>query len=168
MLSPLFSVEDDQLVQFVIKGPPVPKEPAWAFQANGKVRFCNKTHTKELHFQDAVKETMGGILPNGTTYFESKFLEVTIAFCFCRPDYHFVGGDRARQSIKQDILAFPSQSDVDNLAKFVLDSLNGVLFHDDSRVVTLLVTKGWCRDSLSPGSTAIRIRAVDPSYVCVL
>ena len=60
------------------------------------------------------------------------------------------------------------QPDVDNLAKFVLDSLNGVLFNDDSRVVTLLVTKGWSRDSSSFGSTAIRIHAIENSYTYVL
>jgi Holliday junction resolvase RusA-like endonuclease len=36
--------------------------------------------------------------------------------------------------------------DVDNLAKGVLDSLNGIAWHDDAQVVQLVVAKGWADD----------------------
>lgn len=35
----------------------------------------------------------------------------------------------------------PSRADVDNLAKSVLDGLNGVLYNDDRQITTLSVTK---------------------------
>ena len=38
-------------------------------------------------------------------------------------------------------LATQSVGDVDNLAKFVLDAMNGVFFDDDSQIVELTVRK---------------------------
>ena len=168
MFAPLFSVEDDQLVQFVIYGHPLPKERARAFQANGHIHFYNKSRNHELRFQDATKEVMGGLLHGKSTYFRSKFLEVSLLFSFRRPDYHFVGGNRASGILDNDVIAFPSHTDVDNLCKFVLDSLNGVMYNDDSRVVGLLVGKEWAWDPISPGSTSVKIRAVKPEYRFVL
>lgn len=41
--------------------------------------------------------------------------------------------------------SFPT-GDVDNYAKAVLDSLNGVLWEDDDQITELIVRKGYCAD----------------------
>jgi Holliday junction resolvase RusA-like endonuclease len=47
----------------------------------------------------------------------------------------------------------PKKPDCDNLAKGVLDSLNGLAFHDDGQVVSLLVEKYHAADGETPGVT---------------
>jgi Holliday junction resolvase RusA-like endonuclease len=49
---------------------------------------------------------------------------------------------------------------VDNLAKFVLDSLNGLLYDDDRQVCSLHATRLLDNDGLCLGSTEVCVRAV--------
>ena len=39
--------------------------------------------------------------------------------------------------------------DIDNIAKLILDSLNGLIFHDDAQIVQLLVFKDWGEPSIT-------------------
>ena len=50
------------------------------------------------------------------------------------------------KSLKGRKYPFPKH-DVDNLAKAILDSMNKVLFHDDTQVVSLKVTKDYYVDN---------------------
>jgi len=54
-----------------------------------------------------------------------------------------------------------TRTDVDNLAKFVLDSLNGVLYEDDKQVASLQVTKVYDNEDPYTGSTDVIIRAMN-------
>lgn len=49
--------------------------------------------------------------------------------------------------------------DVDNLAKGILDSLNGIAWHDDRQVVELVVRKAWADDG--GARTVVTIRPED-------
>jgi Holliday junction resolvase RusA-like endonuclease len=49
------------------------------------------------------------------------------------------------------------RSDVDNLAKFVMDSLNGVLYVDDRQVVNLNVMKVLDSEGPCFGATEVEI-----------
>ena len=68
---------------------------------------------------------------------------------FKRPDEHFVNRVRdffrIRTQSKDDRLDFrtvvPCTPDVDNLAKFYLDGMTGIVFDDDAQVVELTVVK---------------------------
>eukprot|EP00543_Licmophora_paradoxa_P006569 CAMPEP_0202455834 /NCGR_PEP_ID=MMETSP1360-20130828/13268_1 /ASSEMBLY_ACC=CAM_ASM_000848 /TAXON_ID=515479 /ORGANISM="Licmophora paradoxa, Strain CCMP2313" /LENGTH=60 /DNA_ID=CAMNT_0049075513 /DNA_START=266 /DNA_END=448 /DNA_ORIENTATION=- len=55
-------------------------------------------------------------------------------------------------------MAPTSRVDVDNLAKFVLDSLNGVLYHDDRQVVELIAIKRYDNDDMCRGKTIVKIQ----------
>ena len=69
---------------------------------------------------------------------------VEIWFRMKRPNSHFKSGNRwcslltnfARRLVHQ-----PYGADIDNLAKLVLDAMNGVVYHDDRQVVRLVVEK---------------------------
>ena len=90
-------------------------------------------------------------------------LAVSILFCMKRPKNHFVSGRPGPGRLRATA---PSQScsrmrtDVDNLAKFVLDALNGVLYEDDRQIASLHVTKLYDNDAdeLCRGSTRVCLR----------
>ena len=46
-------------------------------------------------------------------------------------------------NLRADAGGFPENSDVDNLAKFVLDALQGILYPDDRRIVVLFAIKTY-------------------------
>lgn len=72
-----------------------------------------------------------------------KPLAVTIAFRFARPDGHFGTGKNA-DKLKPSAPARPTvKPDVDKLARATLDSLTGLVFDDDSRIVQLTVSKSY-------------------------
>ena len=53
-----------------------------------------------------------------------------------------------------------TRTDVDNLAKFVLDSLNGILYTDDRQVASLTVTKVYDDEEPYTGSTDVIIKSM--------
>ena len=40
-----------------------------------------------------------------------------------------------------------NKPDIDNLTKFVFDSLTGIIFHDDAQVVKLVASKIYCENA---------------------
>lgn len=57
-----------------------------------------------------------------------------------RPKSHVTSKGALRKSAPAQLVAKP---DVDNLAKFVLDALNGTYYKDDSQVCQLFVHKRY-------------------------
>jgi len=55
----------------------------------------------------------------------------------------------------------PIRTDVDNLAKFVLDSMNGILYEDDRQITSIHATKLLDDVDLCEGSTEIHIRSIN-------
>jgi len=91
---------------------------------------------------------------------ENQPLVMVVLFRLKRPNLHFVGNKpghgRLRDSAPSALS--PTRTDVDNLAKFVLDSLNGILYEDDRQIHSLYVTKLLDNDGLCQGSTEISCR----------
>jgi len=101
------------------------------------------------------------IIPSMVPFFEEhEPISMNIIFRLKRPKNHFIGNkpghDRIRPIHQYDYLddtddtysdcskapkirrMYPSiRSDIDNLVKFVLDSMNGILYADDRQVVSL-------------------------------
>jgi len=74
-------------------------------------------------------------------------VSVTIEAVFARPKYH-----KTKRGVKASAPEIPRQ-DVDNVAKAVLDALNGVAWVDDTQVERLLVVKSWSDE----GSTTVTV-----------
>ena len=76
---------------------------------------------------------------------------VRLYFRFERPKLHHVTTDRQRPvKPKYRDAEHVSKPDVDNLAKGVLDALNGYAFKDDCQVTRLDISKDWATSCL-PG-----------------
>ena len=92
-----------------------------------------------------------------------------IVFRIKRPKKHFVGniaGGVLKESAQKTI--FIGKPDVDNLEKFVLDSLNGVLYDGDSQVVTLNATKMYNNEESYLGSTEVFIDKIDENTISTM
>ena len=53
------------------------------------------------------------------------------------------------------------RSDVDNLTKFVLDSMNGVIYEDDRQITSIHATKILDNEDLCTGSIEVFVRSID-------
>ena len=93
-------------------------------------------------------------------------VEMKVWFYLKKPESDFVGRRRGEGRLRPKALSMeetivPIKPDVDNLAKFLLDALTGVLFEDDAQVVELRMFK--IRDSvgLCNGRVALDVRPFD-------
>jgi Holliday junction resolvase RusA-like endonuclease len=104
-------------------------------------------------------------------------IAVSIVFRMKRPNRHFIGNkpfaetttkskknttaiSRLRDTAPKVTCTTSMRTDIDNLAKFVLDSLNNVTYADDKQIVSLHVIKLFDNDMTNQyqGSTTITIR----------
>ncbi len=68
-------------------------------------------------------------------------LKVSLIFSFARPKSHYGTGRNADTLKDSAPVHHASKPDCDNLAKFVLDALNGVYWQDDSIIAMMTVAK---------------------------
>jgi Endodeoxyribonuclease RusA len=109
----------------------------------------------------------GGFEPRGqlqAPLFEAhEHLAMGVVFRMKRPRNHFInskpGPDRLKANSPPRLS--PIRTDVDNLTKFVLDSMNGILYHDDRQIMSIHVTKLLDDEDLCGGSTEIHLRSVE-------
>ncbi|KAL3823457.1 hypothetical protein ACHAXA_010217 [Cyclostephanos tholiformis] len=94
---------------------------------------------------------------------EDDCIGLSIIFRMRRPASHFVGsrrtgpGARLKPAYSAGWPPGSIRSDVDNLAKFVMDSLNGVLYVDDRQVVRLSAVKVLDSEGPCLGATEVEI-----------
>jgi Holliday junction resolvase RusA-like endonuclease len=101
-------------------------------------------------------------------------LALTVVFRMRRPNTHFVASKREPERLRDTApnMLSSQKQDVDNLAKFVMDSMNGILYEDDKQVISLHATKlvdneimlsdGSIYEYVCEGSTEVFIREVTP------
>jgi hypothetical protein len=90
-----------------------------------------------------------------------------------RPDNHFIasnrGPGRVQARFQDQMASLPHNSlDVDNLAKFVLDAMKGLLYTDDSQVVTLKSVKLHDNIGSCNGRTELQVWRVRPGDLPLL
>lgn len=126
------------VVRIVIDPIPCPRPRVGRFGAYYPAKYSRwrKTFQREL----------GGVVGEG---FEptDRTLAVDVA-CVCKRP-------------KSTKLAYP-KPDVDNYAKSVLDACTGILWHDDSQVISLYVTKLWTPTPKCDPSVVIAISFTTP------
>jgi len=70
-------------------------------------------------------------------------LAVAIRFYFTRPKSHFRTGKNSHVMKNTAPLWHTSRPDVDNMAKFLMDSLNKIYWKDDSYIADCWITKQY-------------------------
>lgn len=97
---------------------------------------------------------------SGALFFEEgDFIAISIMFRLPRPKDHFIGRKPGPGRLRQNSPGrlHHTRVDVDNLAKFVLDSLNGVLYRDDRQVVWLQASKVLDTEGDCDGATEVKM-----------
>lgn len=123
----------------------------------GKCGFCNPNSKAKAAFRAKIKE---GISDN-PIFKEWQPVAVEIKFHMRRPNTHFKSKDRLKALKAITPFAHVSCPDIDNLAKFVLDGMNGLVHHDDKQVVKLVVHKLFDLEHGCEGRTVIDIAKFD-------
>lgn len=115
-------------VQFIIRGRPVPKaRPTGGNNSN----VYNPTAAKEREFAAVTMNLMSHHIGKVFVFGQNQTLKIKCVFGYPFP----LGNDEA------NIIDYSNVADVDNLGKFVLDSFNTVLYHDDRQVEMLTLRK---------------------------
>ena len=86
-------------------------------------------------------------------------VEACMAFYFQRPKHHFRTGKFAGQLKEGQDVWHNKKKDLDNLVKFVLDSLNGLAYLDDGQVCSIKAAKFYTNTSDNP-RTEISFRSL--------
>lgn len=118
----------------------------------------NKVAALRAFVRASIPATQYGVVfPTGVS------VTVTITFHMRRPDIDFRRGDRVGAVLKATAPVMrPISPDIDNLAKFILDGLNGVLYSDDRQVVKLVTMKLLDNEGQCNGRTVVEVSEFDP------
>jgi Holliday junction resolvase RusA-like endonuclease len=100
-------------------------------------------------------------VPN-VLFSQHEFLSMEVTFRLKRPKNHFVGNKPGTGRMKPTAPGkfHNSRTDIDNLTKFVMDSLNGLLYVDDKQIVSLSAIKLLDSEGLCEGATDVKITVV--------
>lgn len=140
---------------FSVYGKPTPL-PRMRYFRNG---LWNKAKPQSTLFRSAVTEAIPQI-KNGVLFDKTVTIRLTIWFYLKRPSTDFVSSKRLPDNLRHSSMErtyLPLGPDIDNLAKFVLDALNNLVYVDDRQVVKLEIYKRRDNDGYCNGRTSIEV-----------
>ena len=143
----------DPIIQFTIPGEPAGKgRPRFRRNGNFVMTYTDK---KTKSYEEIVREIYKAKYRNFT--FGDKPVQVVINCQFKIPK----ATNKANKAkmIRNEIKP-TKKPDIDNVAKSVLDSLNGFAFDDDSQVVSLTVNKKYGEEP----KAEVFIKETTPDY----
>jgi Holliday junction resolvase RusA-like endonuclease len=129
------------MMHFTIEGTPVPKGRPKFSKVGGFVRTYTpkKTSDYETIVQETAKQAMG----------PTEVLETPLAvYLYFRLPIPKSYPKKRLEACLRGLERPTKKPDIDNLAKSVLDGLNGIVYLDDGQIVSLHVTKVY---SSAPG-----------------
>jgi Holliday junction resolvase RusA-like endonuclease len=146
-------------IHFEVEGEPVP-QPRPRKGKYGSALY-DPASKKKKAFQHLVKN----IIPatrHGPVFDKGVAVTVVLRSYQKRPNSDFRGGNRYLGMLKAMLpCCRPIRPDIDNLAKFVLDGLNGLVYHDDCQVVKLVVLKLLDSEGFCEGRTVVEVSQFD-------
>ena len=124
------------MIEFRVPGVAAPQGSKKAFRTRGGrialVESCSRVKPYRATVTLAAREVWAEGATHGT-------VGVSIAFTFVRPKSHY----NAKGVLRANVATHPGKPDIDKLCRAVLDSLTGIIYADDSQVVSLVATKSY-------------------------
>lgn len=141
-----------KLINFIIVGEPMGKGRPRFSTRNGYVR----THTPKETMNYETKVVFSYKERNKGMAFEpNEMIRAKIVAYFLIPKGHYrfhkktntTDLDTKGQAMLEGKILPTKKPDCDNIAKIILDALNGIAYHDDSQVVELTVEKRYSENA---------------------
>lgn len=124
------------MITFVVDGPAVPKQRP---RLSGRTAYTPK---KTRDYEERVRESFRSSYQGAEPMHEKGVpLRVMIWVAQAIPK-SFSKKNRAK-AILGEIVPTSRNGDIDNIAKSILDALNGVAYEDDSQVAHLIIMKRY-------------------------
>ena len=164
-----FTVEDfieercatGRSISFVVTGDPFSQARARIAQSRAPPAYRMRPHMydpssrQKIAYANIVRTTMQQYGLN-TPYFAADE-PITIRVQFVLPrrrqDLQSYGGNTV---LSPDAQGFPRNKDIDNMLKFVMDALQGVLYENDVTITKAIVSKLFSVDADAVGWTDVR------------
>lgn len=148
------------MITIEVLGTPAPKGSSRAFYKAGMKRaVIVKDNSERQKSWDANVREMARVVVGERVApcFVDQPLRVTLTFRMARTAGHWGKGKRAGQLLPSAPLYPRNKPDADKLARATLDSLTGIVFDDDARIVQLSIEKVFA----TPGNEGARITVED-------
>lgn len=136
----------------VVKGVPVGKARPRFSKRSGKVSVF--TPNKTVDFERRLAHSW--LMMHRVHCYMDAPVQVKIVASFPIPKSW---SKLEKENAKKGLIARSCKPDADNIAKAVLDALNGIAFHDDKQVIRLIVEKRY--DPYGDGATKIIVADLD-------
>lgn len=157
------------MIRLEVMGAPAPKGSSRAFVIPGQNRAVvapsgspqNKRALRSwdqavrLAANEAVRAGVTGGVTDGGPPFVDVALRLTILFRLARPSGHWA----KRGGLKPSARAYPAtKPDLDKLTRSTCDSLKGVIYDDDSRIVASSIEKIYGAPGTEGATITIELR----------
>ena len=165
--------EQCTLLRFTVRGNPQPLRrhrttKGYMYNPSAKAQECFQNVVLDLLPKEfrvlVVDNDDDNDIDAPTCFGPDELLCMSVVFRMRRPKSHFRSGRPGPGRLQpkhQNGGWGPIRTDVDNLAKFVLDSLNGLAYRDDCQIVSLHATKLYDNaDPYCDGSIAVSIQPI--------
>ena len=120
------------MIKFLVKTRPKPQQ---RHRSNGRFQYDPSSKDKK----DFLLQAKQYAPPKPT----KRDINIELTFCYKRPKNHYRSKNK-KLILKDDVPFYKSsKADLDNLIKFICDSLNGVFYIDDSQIVSISACKVW-------------------------
>jgi Holliday junction resolvase RusA-like endonuclease len=128
-------------LRFTVYGKPLAQKRHRHFSRGKFVRVYDPSKADKTDLQQVLLQFKS---ENNITKPIEGSLAMKVVFNFERPKSHYRTGKYAGLVKESAPIEHTNKPDLDNLAKFVLDSMNKMIFNDDSQISNLLLIKNWC------------------------
>lgn len=123
-------------IRFTVPGEPVAKQRPRVYRTSSG-KSVAVTPTKTVNYENLVKWVL---VNSGNTKMLEGEIEASIKAMFGIPKSM---SKKDRQLVNEGKLRPTKKPDVDNVAKIILDSINGLAYKDDSQVTKLTIEKEY-------------------------
>lgn len=141
-------------ISFDVVGTPAPKGSSRAIMRGGRPIVVqgssNVTLKKQQTWASCVSAAAAFEMQREQPIAKAP-LQVDVTFILVRPAAHY-----GRKGLLPSAPAFPAvKPDIDKLARQTLDAMTGIVFDDDSRIVSLTAHKVYAAPGQAPGARII-------------
>ena len=164
-----------KILKFTVRGKPMPLKRhrtsrGFMYNPSAKMQMEFRQVVSDMVFPSVTSSSVEEYIEATTAqpepiFKEDEYLAVTLLFRLKRPKSHFVGSKPGPGRLRPTSPGrlHTTRTDVDNLAKFVLDSLNDLVYVDDRQIISLHAAKVMDSEGHCEGATEVMIRRLDES-----